>query len=178
MGDAKDAFSALAAEKKVSLSIAGQEFNGSGVFDPDKLRRVLDNLIGNALKFTPAGGHVDVAFSRDGEHLNCEVRDTGRGMEPDVLERIFDRFYTSSRSTGNPDGTGLGLHIVKRIVEMHGGKIVASSKPNEGTTFHFHVNAIPRAPKEPTRKDTAADAFHPDESAVFAPGPLARDAAH
>ncbi len=153
MSDARDAFSALASEKDISLSIAGQEFNGSGVFDPEKLRRVLDNLIGNALKFTPKGGHVGVAFTRDGERLQCEVRDNGRGMEPEVLERIFDRFYTSNRSTGNPDGTGLGLHIVKRIVEMHGGEITAESTPNVGTAFRFYVNAIPRAP----RKEAAAE---------------------
>ena len=123
------------------------------------MRRVLDNLIGNAIKFTPAGGRVTVDFSRSAETILCTVSDTGVGIAPDQLEHIFDRFYTSSStSTGNPPGSGLGLHIVRRLVELHGGEIAVESRPGDGTVFRFHFPSIPRlreasgiqmAPSEP-----------------------------
>ncbi|MBU0703592.1 MAG: GAF domain-containing protein, partial [Chloroflexi bacterium] len=104
--------------------------------DPVHLRRVLDNLLGNALKFTPAGGHIGVRLKRDSDNLVLAVEDSGVGIPADQLDRIFDRFYqvdgSMSRRYG---GTGLGLALVKEIVEAHGGKIGVESEVGEGSVF-------------------------------------------
>jgi len=104
--------------------------------DPQRIGQVVANLVGNALKFTPRGGRVEVrlAPSRDGALL--EVRDTGVGIDASELPRIFDRFYRGSRANeARSSGSGLGLAIVKRIVELHGGRVDAESAPGKGATF-------------------------------------------
>ncbi len=104
--------------------------------DPVHLRRVLDNLLGNAVKFTPAGGNIAVRLWQDNGDVVLEVEDTGIGIPADKLERIFDRFYqvdgSMSRRYG---GTGLGLSLVKEIVEAHGGRVIVESTVGEGSTF-------------------------------------------
>jgi signal transduction histidine kinase len=111
--------------------------------DVTHLRRVLDNLLGNARKFTPAGGHIGVSLRQEGENLVLEVSDTGVGIPSDQLERIFERFVqvdgTMSRRYG---GTGLGLALVKEIVEVHGGEASVQSALGEGSTFRV---TLPRA---------------------------------
>jgi signal transduction histidine kinase len=100
------------------------------------LRRVLDNLVSNAIKFTPAGGRVTVRLSCLEEALKLEVADTGIGIPGNRLDRIFDRFYqvdgTTTRQYG---GVGLGLALVKEIVAAHGGQITVTSQVGVGTTF-------------------------------------------
>lgn len=112
--------------------------------DRDQISEVFDNLLSNALKFTPAGGSITVRAREEGEFVRVEVRDTGMGIPPDKLDKIFERFYqvdgTSRRRFG---GTGLGLAIVKRIVELHGGKISVTSQLGQGSTFSF---TLPKAP--------------------------------
>ncbi len=104
--------------------------------DVTHLRRVLDNLLGNALKFTPAGGRITVRLRQEGQNLVLEVADTGLGIPEDQLERIFERFYqvdgSMSRRFG---GAGLGLALVKEIAEAHGGSVSVHSQPGEGSTF-------------------------------------------
>jgi PAS domain S-box-containing protein len=110
--------------------------------DRDRLLQVFENLIGNAIKFTKPGGCITVgAASRDHEVI-FRVVDTGSGIAPENLPRVFDRFWQATRA--NRQGAGLGLPITKGIVEAHGGRIWVESTPNRGTTFFFTIpEAIP-----------------------------------
>jgi signal transduction histidine kinase len=105
--------------------------------DGDRLAQVFSNLVDNALKFTPAGGSVTLRTSWNNSGILVEVTDTGAGISPEALARIFDRFYQAdpSRPGGRTHGSGLGLAIVKEIIEAHGGKISVRSEPGKGSTF-------------------------------------------
>ncbi|MFM9056762.1 MAG: ATP-binding protein, partial [Bacteroidota bacterium] len=112
--------------------------------DPTRLTQVLINLTGNAIKFTPEGGNVDVITSReqdaDGSWLRFEVKDTGIGIESDQLDKIFESFsQESSDTTRKFGGTGLGLTISRQLVELMGGSLQVSSVKGEGTTFWFRL---------------------------------------
>jgi len=113
--------------------------------DPDRILQTLVNLISNAAKYSPAGGEIALsARNLDEQEAQFDVRDQGRGIPPDKLESIFERFQqvdaSDSRDMG---GTGLGLAICRSIITQHGGKIWATSPPGEGATFHF---TLPRRP--------------------------------
>ncbi|MDR7400916.1 MAG: ATP-binding protein [Armatimonadota bacterium] len=104
--------------------------------DRDRLEQVLTNLIDNALKYTPAGGRVEVAVHPRAGEVEVTVSDTGRGIPAEDLPHVFERFYRADRSrTRGSGGTGLGLAIARHIVEAHGGRIAVRSRPGEGTTF-------------------------------------------
>ena len=104
--------------------------------DAIALRRVLENLVGNALKFTPAGGRVMVRLSSEGQAVKLDVTDTGTGIPSEHLGRIFERFYqVDGSSTRKYGGMGLGLSLVKSIVEAHGGRISVTSQVGSGTTL-------------------------------------------
>jgi CheY-like chemotaxis protein/two-component sensor histidine kinase len=105
--------------------------------DPARLQQVVWNLLMNAVKFTDKGGRVQVHLQRVNSHLEVVVSDTGRGIDPDVLPFIFDRFrQADSSSTRAHGGLGLGLALVKHLVELHGGTVVAqSSGEGKGATF-------------------------------------------
>jgi signal transduction histidine kinase len=114
--------------------------------DRDRLLQVFENLIGNAIKFTKAGGCITVgAASRDHDVI-FRVADTGSGIAPENLPRVFDRFWQATST--NRQGAGLGLPITKGIVEAHGGRIWVESTPHRGTTFSF---TIPKATPEQGR---------------------------
>ncbi|ADG07168.1 HAMP domain-containing sensor histidine kinase [Kyrpidia tusciae] len=105
--------------------------------DPDRVRQVLSNLIDNALKYTPAGGRVDVrVLGTDPREVKVEVADTGVGIPPEDRDRVFERFYrvdkARARTTG---GTGLGLAIVKHVVQLHGGRVGVESEVGKGSRF-------------------------------------------
>ena len=101
--------------------------------DPVRAREILTNLIANALRYTPRGGHVTVTARAEDAALLIDVRDTGAGIAPERIGRIFDRFYKSPESRG----AGLGLAIAKQLVEAHGGEISATSVLGQGTTIRF-----------------------------------------
>ncbi|MDR7435524.1 MAG: ATP-binding protein, partial [Armatimonadota bacterium] len=106
--------------------------------DRDRVEQVLTNLLDNAFKHTPSGGHVEVRISRTPDQVAITVSDTGVGIPPADLPHIFERFYRADRSrTRGSGGSGLGLAIAKHIVEAHGGRITAKSKPHEGTEITF-----------------------------------------
>lgn len=108
--------------------------------DRAKLRRVLINLLSNALKFTPRGGRVEVTAAREGALVRVSVADTGVGIPPEDLARLFDKYEQArSRATRSEKGTGLGLYITRQLVELHGGKISVTSEVGKGSTFSFTV---------------------------------------
>ena len=118
------------------------------VLDPGRLEQVLINLVGNAIKFTPAGGSITVRVSSLPNELRVEVIDTGIGIPTDLVPRVFDRFFqVDSTNTRERNGVGLGLAISKAIVEAHGGRIGCFSQVDKGSTFWFALplSGIPQA---------------------------------
>jgi two-component system sensor histidine kinase VicK len=112
--------------------------------DRGKLTQVLDNLLGNAIKFSPNGGTITVRAYPAGKEVQIDVIDQGIGIPADKLEKIFERFYQVDGSSKRRfPGTGLGLAIVRRIVEGHNGKIWVESEEGKGSTFSFTVPALP-----------------------------------
>jgi CheY-like chemotaxis protein len=105
--------------------------------DPDRLRQVIWNLVSNAIKFTPSGGLVQVEARRVGADIELTVRDTGRGIAPEILPYVFDRFrQADSTTTREHGGLGLGLALVRHLVELHGGTVTATSAgEGQGATF-------------------------------------------
>jgi signal transduction histidine kinase len=106
--------------------------------DRTRLRQVLANLVDNAVKYTPAGGRVHLHAAQDGGEAVVRVRDTGAGIEPDELPRIWERLYRGDRSR-TTRGLGLGLSLVKAIVEAHGGRVSVVSRPGESSEFEVHL---------------------------------------
>ena len=105
--------------------------------DADRLQQVVWNLLSNAIKFTPQGGRVEIRLARDGEHLRLCVSDDGRGIDPALLPRLFERFWQADSSTTRAQGgLGLGLAVVRHLVELHGGTVRAESEgEGRGATF-------------------------------------------
>ncbi len=107
-------------------------------FDRDKIEKVLINLIGNALKFTPSGGSVHVRWELAGEFVRVLVEDTGPGIAPKALNKVFDRFVQADDSMSRKyGGTGIGLSLAKEIIELHKGQIEAANRPEGGAVFSF-----------------------------------------
>jgi signal transduction histidine kinase len=113
----------------------------------DQLERVATNLLDNAVKYTPAGGRIEVEAQRAGDEVRVTVSDTGRGIPPDDLPRIFDRFYRADRARSRQEGgTGLGLAIVQAIVHAHGGQVEAESVVGAGTTIRVTLPSTGEPP--------------------------------
>jgi two-component system phosphate regulon sensor histidine kinase PhoR len=112
--------------------------------DSDRLRRILEHLVDNALKYTPSGGRVNLRVEAEGAGVVVAVEDTGPGVSPEHLLRLFERFYrvdtARSRELG---GTGLGLSIVKHLAESMGASVSVSSEPGRGSRFETHLPARP-----------------------------------
>ena len=126
----------LATDKSVELTFhAEPDLKISA--DPERLFQVLSNLIGNAIKFTPAQGKIGVVAMSDGQQIVFSVRDSGRGISPEHLPHIFERYWTAKEH--NATGTGLGLYISQGIIKAHGGQLLAESKLGEGSEFRFTV---------------------------------------
>ncbi|MDX6493206.1 MAG: hypothetical protein QOH02_1141, partial [Gaiellaceae bacterium] len=133
---AVDSAQTHARDKQLGLRLTAPP--GSIAIEADVVRmgQAIDNLISNAIKFTPRGGHVDVTLAQAGPRAILTVTDTGMGMTTTDLERLYERFFrTDSAQTQQIQGTGLGLPIVKGIVEAHAGTITVTSEPNTGTSF-------------------------------------------
>jgi signal transduction histidine kinase len=133
----------VAAEKGIALDATTPEPSIMVWADRDKINQVLMNLIGNAIKFTPAHGTVTVSASRNGnDDVQVSVADTGPGIALNEKEKIFDKFYQVAEVDGvKPKGTGLGLAICKALVELHRGRIWVESERSRGSTFSFTLPA-------------------------------------
>lgn len=107
--------------------------------DADRLRQVVENLLINAIKFTPAGGRIDVRVGYDDQSARIAVRDTGQGIDSKLLPHVFERFRQGAPNSTQHRGLGLGLAIVQHIVELHGGSVAATSE-GEGLGATFTVN--------------------------------------
>jgi two-component system NtrC family sensor kinase len=120
-------------DHKISLEIANGVPDVFG--DPVRLRQVVDNLLSNAVRYTPNGGDITVRLSKEGEQVILQVEDSGLGIPYPDQSYIFDRFYRGGNVPDNVTGSGLGLAIVKSIVENHQGRVWVESSPGEGSCF-------------------------------------------
>jgi signal transduction histidine kinase len=136
--DTLEAFEPIARAKRVALSFDLEEPHLLARLDSDRIVQVLANLVSNAIKFTPADGLVSIRIRGEEGEVRFSVSDTGIGIAEDDLATVFDRFRQVSKDRR---GLGLGLYISKGVVEAHGGKMWAESRPGSGSTFHF---AVPR----------------------------------
>jgi signal transduction histidine kinase len=122
----------------------------------EHVKQIWINLISNAIKYTPDGGSVTISAELNEGRLRCAVRDTGIGIRPDEIERIFETFYrTEAAKALSVRGTGLGLSIVKGIVERYGGRIWVTSTVGEGSVFSFELPAASAAGAPPSEREAA-----------------------
>ena len=126
----------LAETKNIQLKCLQRDGLPLAEGDISQVERVIQNLLDNALKFTPEGGLIELDIEQDGNHLKFRISDTGVGIPEEQLSAVFDRYSTNSISK---KGTGLGLAIAQKIMELHDSKLSVSSKINEGTTFSFSL---------------------------------------
>jgi PAS domain S-box-containing protein len=127
----------LVEEKGISLDLQIGSALPKVMADRERIQQTLSNLVGNAIKFSPAGSKIVVVPRREEDDVIISVIDNGKGIAADHLPRVFDRYWQSSRT--DRQGAGLGLAIAKGIVEAHGGRIWIESKPGEGTTASFSL---------------------------------------
>jgi len=133
-----------AANHAISVDLAVKDGVDRIVADERKLKQVMFNLLYNAVKFTPDGGRITVGASRDDGTVRIAVADTGIGIDPAERERIFEEFQQSARTSDRSrEGTGLGLSLSKRIVELHGGRIDVESEVGKGSTFTVTLPFVP-----------------------------------
>jgi signal transduction histidine kinase len=138
--DALRTLQPLVDQKRLELEVKIASDLPTVVADRERIHQALSNLVGNAIKFTPAGGKVVIEAIADSETLTLSVRDTGIGISEEELPRIFDRYWQSTRT--NRQGAGLGLAIAKGIVEGHGGRIWVESAAGSGTTVRFALPVV------------------------------------
>ncbi|HXE51708.1 MAG TPA: hybrid sensor histidine kinase/response regulator [Tepidisphaeraceae bacterium] len=147
--------------RRQKLSVDVPPDLGAADLEPDRIRDSINHLLLNAIKFTPDGGSVSLAASGNADEVQIRVSDTGAGIEPAAMERLFEPFFTgfdvSRHSSGHYEhgrkGIGLGLSVVKAFVKLHGGTIAAQSQPGSGTTFTI---VLPRRrPQATTRLESS-----------------------
>jgi signal transduction histidine kinase len=133
----------LAKKRKISINFAQPPQPSNYLGDPDLLERVFLNLLANAVKFNRDGGKIEIAITWSPDEIVTEVSDTGIGIAPDKIDKIFDRFYkVDSSSKQKYGGAGIGLALVRDIMDLHGGRVEVQSKPSEGSTFRIILPRI------------------------------------
>ncbi|MDI1476678.1 HAMP domain-containing sensor histidine kinase [Polyangium sp. y55x31] len=137
LNDSVELYASTSPNHRISLAIP----EGTLVCEIDEARveQVLDNLIGNAIKYSPTGGEIRIVAIRDGEEAIVAVSDQGVGIEPEEIERIFEPFHRAASTRKVAHGVGLGLSVARKIVEAHGGRVDVESRRGEGTTFRVHL---------------------------------------
>jgi signal transduction histidine kinase len=144
--DVAQEFRLQANEAQVSLQVDPPDKAVNVYADISLIQRVLENLVGNALKYTPEGGKVSISVHPHSAAVGVSVVDTGAGISAQALPHIFDRFYRENREVDEDSGsTGLGLAIAKRILELHGSEIRVTSEERRGTRFDFDLPLQARA---------------------------------
>lgn len=158
-----EAIRPAAEAKRIQLTAELDPHAAYFVGDAERLQQVVSNLCNNAVKFTPAGGSVSVRLARADQGIELSVTDSGVGMAPDLLPRVFDRFVQAERATTRRHGgLGLGLALVRHLVEAHGGSVRAQSEgAGRGSTFSVYLPTVllqstRRAPAEPRSSPTAS----------------------
>lgn len=131
VGEIKSYFDSMASVRAIAYTFTSSIKQCTLWIDPDLLEKVFVNLLSNAFKFTPEGGSVRIELTEEEDRVFIQVIDTGSGIQPGNLPHLFDRFYTEDRSMG----TGIGLHLVKEYIHMHGGEIRVESEQGQRTTF-------------------------------------------
>ncbi|MDO9058870.1 MAG: HAMP domain-containing sensor histidine kinase, partial [Bradyrhizobium sp.] len=131
-----DANQPLAVNKQQTITVSAPP-NIVTMCDTDRLREAIDNLVSNAIKYSPIGGRITVMVTHERDNTIIRIADEGAGLSPEDLGRLFGRFQRlSAKPTAGESSTGLGLSIVKRIIDMHGGEVTADSAgPGHGSTF-------------------------------------------
>jgi PAS domain S-box-containing protein len=140
--------------RKIHLEISIDPETGSISGDPDRLQQIVWNLLSNAIKFTPEGGRVGVRLARNDSQVEITISDTGQGIDPELLLHVFDRFRQfDSTSRRRHGGLGLGLSIVRQLVELHGGTVTAESPgAGAGTTFKVSL-PVTRVPADTSGRE-------------------------
>lgn len=138
VSETSEVFLAIAAAKGISIRVSVEPGSLMAAYDRERILQVLANLVGNAIKFTPKGGSIELRLEPVEEGLRFAVADTGIGLEAEKLEQVFERFWQREKRQA---GVGLGLYISRCIVEAHGGRIWVDSRRGEGSTFHFTLPA-------------------------------------
>jgi PAS domain S-box-containing protein len=152
---ATDSVRHAALAKDITLTLTRDPVMRPVVGDAGRLQQVVWNLLSNAVKFTPAGGRIDVTLAQTGSYAEIRVRDTGQGIAPEFVPRLFDRFSQQDASTTRQHGgLGMGLAIVRHLVELHGGVVRAESAgPEQGATF---IVRLPQALARVSTSDAAS----------------------
>ncbi len=138
--DAAEMIRSYAAEKNITLNTQAPVIHDQAMADKDMMTQVIINLLSNAVKYTPAGGRIDAGVEVDEAEdlVRATISDTGVGIPPEDLPHVFDKFYRVEDNKKHAEGTGLGLNLVKQIVEkVHDGKVFVQSTPAQGSTFGF-----------------------------------------
>ena len=130
----------LARPKNLQISLEGCREECLIFGDTEKLKLVLENLMSNAVKYTPSGGKIEIRLAKDGGRAVFSVKDNGVGIPESQQKRVFEKFFRGDNVVKHQtEGTGLGLYIAKNIIEQSGGKIWFKSREDEGTTFFFSL---------------------------------------
>ncbi len=162
MSGVYDFWQILASEGERSLKLDAPQDLPDGTFDPSRIRQVLGNLIDNAIRHTRPGGKITLGARAEADSITLWVADDGEGIPPEDLPHVFDRFYRAdpSRSRNNT-GSGLGLSISRRLVEMHSGSISVTSKLGHGARFTIRLPRRATEPNDPTKWVRHLDGRHP-----------------
>lgn len=136
-----DYFDAEAADKQIILSLVC-DHDVTVEADRDLLQQALSNLISNAIAHTPRGGRIDVGVRPAGDGTTIWVKDSGAGIAPENQAHVFERFYRGNAKAESAERLGLGLHIVKGIIDLHGGRVTLTSAPGEGTCVSIYLPAL------------------------------------
>lgn len=150
-------FDIVATNKNITLKSSSSSENIALWFDKDKMEKIINNILSNAIKYTPEGGEVDILISEQENTVKIEIKDNGIGIPKDLQSNIFDRFYQAEKLQASPkDSTGIGLSLTKGLVDLHHAKITLVSETHKGSNFILtfpkgkeHFSASPNVIEEP-----------------------------